>query len=169
VLRGECVKSNSYLEIGNSKSMLSLRLVRLIEEHSEELANDLIDRLRHSSRTVDYFKVPDDELRRGAGEIYRHLGDWLLNKTETDVEYRYTQVGMKRAEQGVAMSDFVWALIITKENLWRFLQFYGLAERMLDLYGELEFVQLVDQFFDRAMYYATVGYQRAERKVSRAA
>jgi hypothetical protein len=149
--------------------MLSLRLVRLIEQHSEELANDLIARLRHSSRTVDYFKVPDDELQRGAGEIYRHLGDWLLNKTETDVEYRYTQVGMRRAEQGIAMSDFVWALIITKENLWRFLQFHGLAERMLDLYGELEFVQLVDQFFDRAMYYATVGYQRAERKVSKAA
>jgi hypothetical protein len=149
--------------------MLSLRLVRLIEQHSEELANNLIDRLRHSSRTVDYFKVPDDELRRDAGNIYFYLGDWLLNKTETDVEFRYTQIGQKRAEQGIALSDFVWALVITKENLWRFLQSHALVDRVQELYGELEFMQLVDQFFDRAMYYATVGYQRAQRAAGKAA
>jgi len=149
--------------------MLSLRIVRLIEDHSDELAIGLIDRLRHSSRTVDYFKIPDDELLQDAAGIYRHLGDWLMNKTETDVEFRYTQIGMKRAEQGVAISDFVWAVIITKENLWRFLQSHSLSDRVFELYGELEFVQWVDQFFDRALYYATVGYQRAERAARRAA
>jgi hypothetical protein len=149
--------------------MLSTRLVHLIENHAEELAEGLIERLRHSSRTVDFFYVPDDELRQGAINIYRNLGDWLLNKTETDVEYRYVQVGMKRAEQGVGLTDFVWALVITKENLWRFLQSHAHVDLVLELYGELEFVQLVDQFFDRAFYYATVGYQRVQGRAKRAA
>jgi hypothetical protein len=149
--------------------MLSLRLVRLIEDHSAELGASLIDRLRHSSRTVDYFKLPDDELRHGAARIYRELGDWLLNKTETDIEYHYTQIGAKRAEEGIAISDFVWALIISKENLWHFLQTHAPIDHMLELYGEIELLQLIDQFFDRALYYATLGYQRFERSVGRAA
>ncbi len=148
--------------------MLASRLVHLIEQHAEELADGLIDRVRHSSRTVDYFKIPVEELHRDAGAIYRQLDDWLLNKTETDIEYHYTQLGMRRAEQGVAISDFVWALIITKENLWRFLQSHTIVDRLLDLYGELELVQLVDQFFDRALYYATVGYQRYQRELESA-
>ena len=143
--------------------MLAIRLVRLIEKHSDELAASLIERLHHSSRTVDYFRVPDEEMQRDAGAIYRQLGDWLQNKTETDIEYHYTQLGSRRAEQGVSISDFVWALVITKENLWRFLQSHAIIDRMFDLYGELELVQMVDQFFDRALYYATVGYQRYQR------
>ncbi len=145
-------------------AMLATRLVRLIEEHADDLANGLIERLHHSSRTVDYFKIPDDEMRRDAGAIYRQLDDWLLNKTETDIEYHYTRLGTRRAEQGVAISDFVWALIITKETLWRFLQSHATVDRMLDLYGELELVQVMDQFFDRALYYATLGYQRYQRE-----
>jgi hypothetical protein len=149
--------------------MFHLRLVQLIEDHSVELANGLIDRLHHSSRTVDYFKVPEDELRQDAIGVYRRLGDWLLNKTETDIEYRYAQVGAKRAEQGVAMSDFIWALVISKENLWRFLQGYTMADGMVELYGELELLQLIDQFFDRAIYYAVLGYEGAAGKAGRAA
>jgi hypothetical protein len=149
--------------------MLSLRLIRLIAEHSEDLARDLVDRLRHSSRTVDYFKIPEHELLQYGASIYRNLEEWLLNKTETDVEYQYTQIGMKRAEAGIAISDFIWALVITKENLWRFLQVHAAVDRMAELYGELEFMQLVDQFFDRAMYYAAVGYQRVKRKLPEAA
>jgi hypothetical protein len=149
--------------------MLSIRLVRLIEEHSAELGASLIDRLRHSSRTVDYFKLPDDELRHSAAGIYRELGDWLLNKTETDVEYRYTQIGSKRAEEGIAISDFVWALIISKENLWHFLQTHAPMDHMLELYGEIELLQLIDQFFDRALYYAMIGYQRFGRSARTAA
>ncbi len=144
--------------------MLASRLVRLIEENSSELAADLVDRLRHSSRTVDYFKLPQDELRAHALEIYRHLGDWLLNKTETEIEYHYTQIGASRAEQGIAISDFVWALVITKENLWRFLSSHAVADRMFELWGELEFIQLYEQFFDRALYYAAVGYQQYHRQ-----
>ncbi len=143
--------------------MIAVRLVRLIEQHADELAAGLIERIRHSSRTVDYFKIPEEELRRAAGEIYRRLGDWLQNKTETDIEYHYTQTGMRRAEQGVAISDFVWALVITKENLWRFLQSHAIVDRMFELYGELELIQMVDQFFDRALYYSILGYQRFQR------
>ncbi len=149
--------------------MLSSRLVRLIEDNSADLAAGLVDRLRHSSRTASYLLVPEDELRRDTTRVYQNLGDWLMTKTETDIEYRYTQVGIQRAEQGVALSDFIWALIISKEVLWRFLQTNALIERVMELQGELEFLRLVDQFYDRAVYYGSLGYARTHGGTRKAA
>jgi hypothetical protein len=34
----------------------------------------------------------------------------------------------------------------------------------VQLYGELELVQLLDQFFDRALYFAVVGYEHARMR-----
>ena len=144
--------------------MLGLRLVKLIEHHSDELANSLVDRLRTSSRTTSFQKIPVEELKDSATDIYQHLNDWLMNKTETDLEVHFVKLGMRRHAQGIELSDFIWAIINTKENLWRFLQAEAVVDRVLELYGELELMQMLDQFFDRGLYYATVGYERARKE-----
>jgi len=138
--------------------MLGSRLVGLIERNSNDLAEGLVTKLCNSSRTVDFRQISGDELAKGAHEIYSNLSDWLLTKTESDIELRYTTVGSKRAEQGVPLSQFVWAILMSKEHLWAFLQREGFVTGPVELFGELELLQLLDQFFDRAMYYAVVGY-----------
>ena len=55
--------------------MLALKLVRLIEEHSAELAMGLTDKLRHSERTRDFCKVSSEGLCLAAAEIYHNLGE----------------------------------------------------------------------------------------------
>ena len=94
-------------------------------------------------------------------EIYRHLAEWLLGKTELDVEKRYLEIGAKRAHQHVPLSQLIWAIILTKKNLWDFMQREAVLDRPAEISGELEVEQLLDQFFDRAIYYAAVGYERA--------
>ncbi len=143
--------------------MLATRLVKIIEAHSDQLATSLTDKIRTSQRTLDYLKIAPEELKQQAYEIYFHLGEWIMSKTESDIELHYTRIGQHRAEQGVRHSDFVWALVITKENLFHYLQTQVVAERAIELLGELELLQLVDQFFDRALYYAMVGYERAHK------
>ena len=66
--------------------MLALRLVRLIEDHSDELAEGLTHRLLSSDRAKALRHVPASELHERCHEVYRHLSDWLLNKTEADIE-----------------------------------------------------------------------------------
>ncbi|HET7185127.1 MAG TPA: hypothetical protein VFI82_10605 [Terriglobales bacterium] len=141
--------------------MLGGHLVRLIERHADELAEGLMKKLRSSDRTAAFRNVPQEELNSGAREIYTNLGDWLLTKTESDIELRYTQLGSRRARQGVPLTQFLWAIMVGKEHLFAFLQREGFAEGVVQLYGELELLQLLDQFFDRALYYAAVGYEHA--------
>jgi len=147
--------------------MFSIRLVKLIEAHSDKLAQGLMHSLQASPRASELLrKVPADELKHRAQEIYRNLGDWLLNKTESEIEERYTGIGMRRARQGVPFCDFMWAIILTKEYLWEYLQSEGLLEEPVELLGELDLLRHLERFFDRATYFAAVGYESAIRHES---
>lgn len=140
--------------------MLAYRLVKLIELHSEGLAKALRKKMEQCHRCPDYKNVPPEELTHVVYEMYRNLGEWLLGKTEADIEHRYTAIGAKRAQQDVPLSQVLWVISVVKENLWDYLKKEDVLERPAEIFGELEMLQLLEQFFDRAMYYAAVGYER---------
>lgn len=139
--------------------LLAYRLLRLVETHADALAAGLLEKIKSSPLLPDYNSVPPEDLKQEVREIYRHLAEWL-SKAELDVEKRYLQVGGKRAKQGVPLSQVIWAIILTKNNLWDFLKKEAVLDRPAEISGELEVEQLLDQFFDRAVYYAAVGYER---------
>jgi hypothetical protein len=141
--------------------MMLYRLIRLIENHSEALANCLLTRVESSEATPAYKKVPPEELKAWVYDIYKHLGEWLITKDELDLELRYSDIGARRAGQGVPLSQLVWAIILTKENLWEYIKREAGLERPVEAFGELEMLQMLDLFFGRAIYYATTGYERA--------
>ena len=141
--------------------MLAYRLVRLIETHSDGLAAGLLKRVQQSELAQDYAKVLAQDLERRVYEIYRHLGDWLLGKSEFDIKERYREIGARRAEQQVPLSQLIWVIVLTKENLWEYLKHEAGMERPAEVFGELEMLQLLDQFFDRAIFYASQGYEEA--------
>jgi hypothetical protein len=149
--------------------MLALKLVHLIEAHSDKLAANLTARVKNSPRTKTFASVPDLELHQRVYEIYRHLGEWLLDKTESELESFYTALGEHRASQGVAVSDFVWALVITKETLWEFLRSGAMADKAMELFGELELVLSLDQFFDRATFFGLRGFELYAAKAAQGA
>lgn len=141
--------------------MTLYRLVRLIETHSNELASALLNRVRSSDATPDYYVVPDEDLKDRVYDIYRHLGDWLITRNEFDLEQQYEKIGARRAKQGVPFSQVAWAIVLTKDNLWESLKLHSEMERPVEVFGELEMLQLLDHFFDRAIYFAAVGYEKA--------
>lgn len=139
--------------------MFSYRLVRLIESHADALASGLEERVQTSAQVAHFRVIPAHELRERVYEIYRHLGEWLLGKNELDIEQRYRQIGARRASQGVPLSEIIQAIVLTKENLWEFLKSEAVMDRAIEIMGELELLQMLEMFFDRAIYYASVGYE----------
>jgi hypothetical protein len=155
----QSVSQNENANGGNCLVMMLYRLVHLIEANSHALAAGLLDQVRASDATPDYKNVPEDDLRERVYEVYRHLGDWLLTKDELDLERRYLRIGAERAKQNVPFSQVAWVIVLTKDNLWEFLKRQSREERPVEVFGELELLQLLDRFFDRAIYYAAVGYE----------
>jgi hypothetical protein len=141
--------------------MIALRLVHLIESHSEELAEGITQKLLTSPRTRTLRSVPANELHLRCHEVYRNLSDWILTKTETEIESVYSRLGARRAQQGVDLASLTWALMLTKENLFDFLAREGMHGTAESVFGELELLRSLDQFFDRAIYHAVVGFEKA--------
>ena len=141
--------------------MLGIRLVRLIEEHSAELARGLTTQIRQSERTSDFKDIPAEDLRLAAVEVYRNLGEWLLQKTEADIGARFRAVGARRAAEGIRLHQLIWALLLSREHLWRFLRHEAFADNIVALYGEMELQRVLTRFFDQSIYYAVLGYQEA--------
>ncbi len=145
--------------------MLAYRLVRLIETHSETLANGLLEKLKKCDKCRDFSQIPQEEFKQRVTEIYHNLGDWLLGEGEQDIERRYREIGRRRAHQNVPLSQLLWAIALTKENLIEFLQRETLELKPTEVVGELEIMQLLEQFFDRAEYYAALGHEEASAPV----
>jgi hypothetical protein len=153
--------------------MIALKLVRLIEAHHDELAHSLMRKIEECSKCAELKKlVPRQELEARVSEVYSHLSDWLLNKTEHDIFVTYTALGKHRFEQGVPFFQFFWGILLVKENLWDFLERESVDLTGLALQGEFELLRLMGQFFDRALYYASLGYweahefaEKEERKI----
>ena len=139
--------------------MLTHRLVRLIESHSDTLANTLLEKVQSSNFTTSFGNVPPDELRQRVADIYLHLGEWLQSKTDRELECRYRGIGARRYHQHVPLAELVWAIILAKQTLWEFLAWESVPDRLAEVFGELELLQLLGGFFDRALHYAVQGYE----------
>jgi hypothetical protein len=85
----------------------------------------------------------------------------LLGKKDIDIERRYRAIGARRFQEDVPLNEVVWAIVLTRENLWEFLTWESGLDRPVEVFAELELLHLVGQFFDRAVFYAAAGYEEA--------
>ena len=138
--------------------MLIYRLVALIEEHADELTARLVRRLREDPRTSEYRRFDDSELGSRARDVYSHLGVWLEQTSDGRVEEEYFQLGEKRRAEGLDLSQVVSALLLTRRNLWHFVESLG-GHTVLELRQQLDLELLVVRFFDRAIYHTVRGYE----------
>jgi hypothetical protein len=119
-------------------------------------------KLDASDKCSDLRNVPRHEVEERSREIYQHLSEWLVNKTEADIERLYREIARRRFEQGVSLSQLYWAFVITKEHLWDYLIHEGALETPLDLRAGFELIRLMEQFFETAIYYVSLEYEKLQ-------
>jgi hypothetical protein len=144
--------------------MLTHKLIHLIQYHSENLAASLVRQVQMSDRAGSYRDVSLEELKQRVFEIYRHVGEWLLNKSEADIEERYRAIGARRVEQNVPLSELVWVIVLTKRNLWMYINDVSVPGRAADVSEKQEIQARLEQFFDEAIHAAVAGYESAAQK-----
>lgn len=146
---------------GPRLGFLSCKIIRHIEAHSEHLADTLWARIGRCPRLREFGQhVPEEELRQRTYEIYSNLGEWLEFKSDQDIERRYIAIGERRAGQGVRLSQLLLAIVATKEHIWEHITDEVLTEHAGEIVQVLELSRAIEAFFDRAVYYAAVGYER---------
>ena len=138
--------------------------VSLIETHSEQLSQKLVETIQSSERTKDLRRIDAAELKQRAQEVYEHLGEWLLNKTEANLELRYRQIGERCVSLGIPESQWIWSVALGREHIWRFLQSEAFIENAFQVLSEIELLQSLDKFFDTVLYHGIAGFEAARQK-----
>ena len=144
--------------------MLTYKLVHLVQYHADNLAESLLRRAEMAKRAESYRNVSAVDLKERVYEIYHHLGTWLVDKSETDIEQRYIAIGSRRAEQDVLLSELIWVIVLTKRNLLEYIDDLSFPGRAVDASQKHELSQRLDRFFDQAIHASVVGYECAAQK-----
>jgi hypothetical protein len=158
--------------------MISARLVELIQNHARELTAEVILDLTTNGRTPAFHQVPVRDLDARVFRIYHHLGDWIASANDADVGVEFEQWGRKRFGQGIPLSQIVFAVILLKQHLDRYIRDHAVidlprpgidADTLLavHLHSAQELLRMVDDFFDRALYYLSRGYEAAAEPPAR--
>lgn len=146
--------------------MFSTRLVAMIEDHAEQLSAGVIGELQRHPRTSSYHHFSTSELHDRAYDVYHNLGKWLTRGSEGEIEASYTELGRRRCEEGIPLSEVTFALLLIQDHLLHYVSRSGLSDSALDLYQEMDLIRVVAQFFDRAIYYTVRGYEVGAYAVS---
>ena len=135
-------------------------LVKLIEENADELTRKWKDTVRTHPDMPTYRNYDEGKLYERAFSVYSQLGKWLSDDTtKDDIREIYTKLGSQRRAEGFHLFELLQALIITRRVLWFKIQSEGLLDTALDLNQALDLSNRTIVFFDRAMFYASQGFE----------
>jgi len=141
--------------------MLYNRLIRIIENHAESLTQSWIREVKTNEATKSYRNFPDSVLHDSVYDIYSRLSYWLKKEESTleDIAEFFILLGRERAKQGFKLSEVIYSIILARVELWNYISNQGLFEDSMELHRALEFSQRLNYFYDKAIYFATVGFE----------
>ena len=151
--------------------MLGSRLLLLIQAHASPLTHDVVTDLMTNPRTPTFRRLDPADVETRVSKLFYNLGKWIGDPDENPVRAEYEEMGRSRFRDGVPVSELVYALLITKHHMRRYIREHGLvdfagdriaAQELLpvELYSIQELNYQVGDFFDRALYHLARGYER---------
>lgn len=138
---------------------ISQKLVDLIEKHADSLTRAWMRDVRKNEETPTYHTFDEQLLYDAAFEVFSQLGKWISRTTtKEDVARYFKPLGRRRREQGFKLEEIIKALTLTRRHVWLTVLSSGLMDTALELLQAMELNNRVVLFFDRAIYYTTIGY-----------
>ena len=155
------------MKLESVKSMLSGRLVHLIEANSASIIQQVISQIRRDPELAHVNKLPEAELREYGEHLLDRLGHWLEGGTEHQIGDYYEDTGRLRFEEGVPLYEAVRGLFLVKDKMIDFVLNQAAARTYMQLYEEEELEHRVDRFFDLLVCHLVKGYENALRRSRR--
>jgi hypothetical protein len=150
--------------------MLGARLLLLIQSHAGPLTTETLQDLTTNERTASFRRLPAAEVESRIALLFNNLAKWIGDPNDEAVRREYEEMGRTRFREGVPVSELVYAIILTKKHLRRYIREHGLVDFAgdrvmpgellpLELHSIQELNYQVGEFFDRALFYLARGYE----------
>ncbi|WP_294344760.1 RsbRD N-terminal domain-containing protein [Prosthecochloris sp.] len=142
--------------------LLINRFTGLIEDHAESLSLKWVEEVRSNSLTGGYANLSKKDLHDSVYGRFRKLGTWVAKQENIDEEIarNFCEIGEARAQAGIKSSEMVYSLILERDMLFQYIKEQGIITEGIDLNRALQFGEQLNYFYDKAMYFALVGYEQ---------
>lgn len=145
-------------------AVLEDRLVEVIKSKSSEVAKKWYHEVVESQHIPNLRGLSEEQGMDIAMTVYENLSRWLTPAASSgDTREIYVQFGHSLYCRGFEMEEVVQTLILLKRYLWLTLLEMGLMTTDLNIYQTLELNNKVVLYYDRAIYFALIGYKEARR------
>jgi len=141
---------------------ISKTLVELIERNADSLTREWMADVQKHPDTPTYHNFAPDELYKRCFKVYSQLEKWLSSDTsKEEIAGNYTELGKTRRSEGFALSEVIQALILIRRRLWLKILSEGFLDSAMEYRRALELNNRVILFFDRAVFYTALGYEKS--------
>lgn len=134
----------------------------MIENHAEELTRGVIADLRSNPKTPSMHRLSAQELHDQSYRVYRNLSRWLVEPSDEEIKAFHFRLAQQRREEGIALSEVVYAHNLKKHHLRDYIRTSGMVDSAVDLWQEQELHHRIGSFFDKAVYYTVMGYEKTD-------
>jgi hypothetical protein len=139
---------------------MSDQMVHWIEKHADELAKLWLRDVCACERTPKLCALERGALYESAFNVYNELSKWISrDTTREEIARHYLAFGRQRRRDGLPLSEVIESMVLMRRRLWLKVLSEGLIDTALELRKAMELNNRIVLFFDRAMYYAAVGYE----------
>jgi hypothetical protein len=150
--------------------MLGARLLLLIQAHAGPLTHDVVKDLMTNEHTPTFRRLNPADVETRVSSFFYNLGKWIGDADETAVQAEYEDMGRSRFREGVPVSELIYALLITKHHMRRYIREHGLVDFAGDRIASQELLPVellsiqelnyqIGEFFDRALYHLARGHE----------
>ncbi len=135
----------------------------LIQRNTDKLTKRVMADIKKHPGAETYHALDEAKLYSRVYEVYREFKHWMLDEsTKEDIERVYLALGKQRKQEGFALSEVIQALIIARRHIWLLVDSEGFLDTALDLHNAIDLVNRSILFFDRAIYFTAMGYERKD-------
>ncbi|MBN1299988.1 MAG: hypothetical protein JW995_02130 [Melioribacteraceae bacterium] len=141
--------------------MLYAKFIQLVEDHAEELTKRWTEEVKKNPATTSYKTMSDDLLVKRIFDLYKKLHYWIMQNDPGDMETGefYLKLGSERASENIKLSELLYAILLSRVVLWRYILNQGIINNAFDLQQAFEFFQRVNSFYDKVIYLVSIGHE----------
>lgn len=141
--------------------MLEEKLVEIIEQNSDHIALTWYRDTKDSAYVPNLKNLTQQEALSIAQNVYSRLSEWLQPSRTDEIQASYERFGEQCYAKGFRMEEVVQVLVLIKRYLWLHLLERGIMTTNIEVYQALDVNNKVVLYFDRAIFFALIGYKNA--------
>jgi ADP-ribose pyrophosphatase YjhB (NUDIX family) len=149
---------------GKKKNLLSDRLVETIRDNGEIIIANWLNDVSMNRSTPTYHSFDHEMLSRRAHDVLMLFSTWAGefyqdgDQRRVGIRTYFVGFGKEKRREGFSLHEVLSAISLKRKHIWEFALSYGITKKPLDIYMAFEFDRRMMIFFDRATFYASMGY-----------